>query len=41
MGDIVRKVLDCEIKKMGDRNYEFTASTSTQDRDGEVIDAKG
>jgi len=41
MADLIRKVLDCEIKKLGDRNYEFTASTSTQDRDGEVIDAKG
>jgi len=41
MTDLIRKVLDCEIKKLGDRNYEFTASTSTQDRDGEVIDAKG
>ena len=41
MADLIRKVLDCEIKKLGDRSYEFTASTSTQDRDGEVIDAKG
>ena len=35
------KVLDCEIKKVGERSYEFTASTSTEDRDGEVIDAAG
>ena len=28
MSDLIRKVLDCEIKKLGDRNYEFTASTS-------------
>ena len=41
MAELIRKVLDCEIKKLGDRNYEFTASTSTVDRDGEVIDAKG
>jgi len=42
MSDLIRKIIeDCEIKKLGDRNYEFTASTSTQDRDGEVIDAKG
>jgi len=41
MAELIRKVLDCEIKKLGDRSYEFTASTSTQDRDGEVIDASG
>jgi len=40
--DTIYKILDdCEVKKLGDRNYEFTASTSTVDRDGEVIDAKG
>ena len=42
MADTIYKVLeDCEVKKLGDRSYEFTASTSTQDRDGEVIEAAG
>ena len=42
MVDKIYKVLeDCEVKKLGDRQYEFTASTETQDRDGEVIDAAG
>ncbi len=42
MADKIYKVLeDCEVKKVGDRSYEFTASTSTVDRDGEVIEAKG
>ena len=41
MADLIRKVLDCEIKKLGERTYEFTASTSTEDRTGEVIEAKG
>ena len=40
--DTIYKVLDdCEVKKLGERQYEFTASTSTQDRDGEVIEALG
>ena len=40
--DNVYKILEnCEVKKVGERQYEFTASTSTQDRDGEVIDATG
>ena len=38
----IYKVLDdCEIKKLGERSYEFTASMSTEDRMGEVIEAKG
>ena len=41
MVDLIRKVLDCEVKKLGERSYEFTASTSAEDRDGEVIEAKG
>ena len=41
MSETIYKVLDCEIKKLEDRVYEFTASTSTQDRDGEVIEALG
>jgi len=42
MPETIYKVLeDCEVKKLEDRIYEFTASTSTQDRDGEVIDATG
>jgi len=39
--DLVYKVLDCEVKKLDDSTYEFTASTSDIDRDGEVIDVKG
>ena len=40
--EAIYKVLEnCEVKKVGERQYEFTASTSTQDRDGEVIDAAG
>ncbi len=41
MAETIYKVLDCEVKKLGERSYEFTASTSTIDRDGEVIEAKG
>jgi len=41
MVESIRKVFDCEIKKLGERNYEFTASTSTLDRDGEIIEAEG
>ena len=41
MAETIYKVLDCEVKKLEDRIYEFTASTSTQDRDGEVIEAGG
>jgi len=42
MSEMLYKVLDdCEIKKLEDRTYEFTASTSNQDRDGEVIEASG
>jgi len=40
--ETIYKVLeDCEVKKLGERQYEFVASTSTQDRDGEVINAEG
>ena len=39
--ETIYKVLDCEVKKLEDRTYEFTASTSMQDRDGEVIDVLG
>lgn len=40
--DNVYKVLEnCEVKKVGDRKYEFIASTADQDRDGEVIDVNG
>lgn len=39
--DTVYKVTDGEVKKIGDRKYEFIASTSTLDRDGEVIDVDG
>lgn len=42
MADMIYKVLeDCEVKKLAERQYEFTASTSDIDRDGEIIDAKG
>jgi len=41
METIYKIIEDCEVKKVGERQYEFTASTSTQDRDGEVIDAAG
>jgi len=40
--DTVYKILEnCEVKKVGERQYEFTASTSDVDRDGEVIDVTG
>jgi len=40
--DTVYKIIeDCEVKKVGDRQYEFIASTADQDRDGEVIDVAG
>jgi len=42
MSEMIYKVLeDCEVKKLGERQYEFIASTSDIDRDGEVIDVKG
>ncbi len=41
MGEVLHKILDCAVKKIGDRQYEFTASTSDVDRVGEVIDVKG
>ncbi|MBU2177581.1 MAG: hypothetical protein KJ556_21015, partial [Gammaproteobacteria bacterium] len=40
--DTIYKILEnCEVKKVGERQYEFTASTADQDRDGEVIDVSG
>ena len=40
--DTIYKLLEnCEVKKVGRRQYEFTASTADMDRDGEVIDATG
>jgi HK97 family phage prohead protease len=41
MSEEIYKVLDCEVKKISERSYEFTASNATQDRDGEVIDPLG
>jgi len=39
--DTIRKVIDCEVKKLDEYTYEFTASTETVDRQGEVIEASG
>jgi len=40
--DTIYKILEnCEVKKVGERQYEFTASTADMDRDGEVIDVSG
>ena len=40
--DTVYKILEnCEVKKVGERQYEFTASTADMDRDGEVIEVSG
>ncbi len=40
--DMIYKVLEnSEVKKLGERQYEFTASTADMDRDGEVIDVEG
>jgi len=41
MDKIYKVMEDCEVKKIGERQYEFTASTSDIDRDGEVIDVTG
>ncbi len=41
MEDMITKYFDCEIKALGDRKYEFTASTGSVDRDGEVIEVEG
>ena len=40
--DTIYKILEnCEVKKVGERQYEFTASTADMDRDGEVISVEG
>jgi len=40
--DTIYKVIEsCEVKKIGERQYEFIASTADMDRDGEVIDVEG
>jgi len=40
--DTIYKILEnCEVKKVGERQYEFIASTADMDRDGEVIDVSG
>ena len=40
--DTIYKILEnCEVKKVGERQYEFTASTADMDRDGEVIEVSG
>jgi len=41
MSEIVRKIITCEVKEIGERILEFVGSTETQDRDGEVIRASG
>ena len=42
MADTIYKIFEtCEVKKVGERQYEFTASTADMDRDGEVIDVMG
>jgi HK97 family phage prohead protease len=40
--DTIYKIIEnCEVKKVGERQYEFTASTADMDRDGEVISVDG
>jgi HK97 family phage prohead protease len=39
--DKIYKVFDSEVKKVGERQYEFTASDSSIDRDNEIIDVNG
>ena len=40
--DTIYKILEnVEVKKVGERQYEFTASTADMDRDGEIIDVEG
>lgn len=41
MADVIRKTLPVEIKEIADRVVEFIGSTETQDRDREIILAKG
>jgi HK97 family phage prohead protease len=41
MEDMIKKVVTCEVKEIADRTLEFIGSTEVQDRDGEVILAKG
>ena len=41
MADVIRKVLPIEVKEISERVLEFVGSTETQDRDREVILAKG
>jgi HK97 family phage prohead protease len=40
--ETIYKILEnCEVKKVGERQYEFTASTADMDRDGESIEVSG
>ena len=39
--DTIHKISTGEVKKIGERKYEFTASDSSLDRDNEVIDVTG
>ena len=41
MSDILRKTFDCDVKRLDERTFEFTASTEDIDRDGENIIASG
>lgn len=39
--DLIKKVVEIEVKEISDRVLEFVGSTEKQDRDGEVIRAEG
>ena len=41
MGDTIRKAFSFQVKEIKDRVLEFTGSTETMDRDGEVVKADG
>ena len=40
MENMITKIYDCGIKALGERKYEFTASTGSVDRDGEVVEVE-
>jgi HK97 family phage prohead protease len=41
MAEMIKKLLNVDIKEVGERVLEFIGSTETEDRDGEVILASG